>query len=49
MNKRNQIIEVVAYDPSWPSQFEHEASLMKQIFSDNFVAIHHIGSTSVPG
>lgn len=49
VNKRDQIIEVVAYDPSWPSQFAEEALLIKPIFSDNFVAIHHIGSTSVPG
>lgn len=49
MNKRKQIIEVVPYDPNWPNQFEEEASKITPIFSDNFVAIHHIGSTSVPG
>ncbi len=49
MIKRQQIIEVVPYDPDWSNQFEKEALLLKLIFSDIFVAIHHIGSTSVPG
>lgn len=49
LNKRKQIIEVVPYNPNWPDQFQEEASQIKPIFSDNFVAIHHIGSTSVPG
>jgi GrpB-like predicted nucleotidyltransferase (UPF0157 family) len=49
VNKRKQIIEVVPYDPLWSSQFEEEAAQIKPIFFDNFVAIHHIGSTSVPG
>jgi GrpB-like predicted nucleotidyltransferase (UPF0157 family) len=47
--KKIQTVEVVPYDPNWPNQYEREASLIKTIFSNNFVAIHHIGSTSVPG
>lgn len=49
MNKRKQIIEVVPYDPQWPQQFEEESLRIKPIFTDNIVAIHHIGSTAVPG
>ncbi len=49
MNKRKQTIEVVPYDPNWPKQFEEEASQIMLIFSENFFAIHHIGSTSIPG
>ena len=49
MEKRKQIIEVVPYDTDWPNQFEEEARRIRPIFSNNFVAIHHIGSTSVPG
>ncbi|MCC2666702.1 MAG: glutamate-rich protein [Gammaproteobacteria bacterium] len=43
------MIEVVLYDSNWPKQFDEAAALIKLIFSDNFVAIHHIGSTAVPG
>lgn len=49
MDKRKQIIEVVPYDPKWPKRFQDEASKIIPIFSENFIAIHHIGSTSVPG
>ena len=49
MKKRKQIITVVPYDPTWPKQFEEKASRIKPIFAENFVAIHHVGSTAVPG
>lgn len=44
-----RIVEVVPYQDKWPSMFEAEAKLIKQALGDNCVAIHHIGSTSVPG
>jgi GrpB-like predicted nucleotidyltransferase (UPF0157 family)/GNAT superfamily N-acetyltransferase len=44
-----RIMEVVPYDLNWPKQFEAEAELLKQALGDNCVAIHHIGSTAVPG
>lgn len=49
MNKRKQVIEVVPYNKHWPSLFESESNLVKPIFGDNFKAIYHVGSTSVPG
>lgn len=42
-------IEVVCYNPNWPSLFEEEAALIERALGANCVAIHHIGSTSVPG
>lgn len=42
-------IEVVDYDPEWPKRFESEARLVKQALGGNCLAIHHIGSTSIPG
>jgi len=42
-------IEVVKYDEKWPKLFEEETLLIKDIFSDELLEIHHIGSTSVPG
>lgn len=44
-----KIIEVVPYDPNWPNAFEKEAELIRQALGGNCLAIHHIGSTSVPG
>jgi len=42
-------IVVVEYDPSWIENFNKEAALIRQVFGDILVDIHHIGSTSVPG
>ncbi len=44
----NTII-VVPYDPKWIEIFNAQAQLIKQALGDNCIAIHHIGSTSVPG
>lgn len=41
-------IFIVPYDPSWPDKFADEARLISEIFQSNLVAIHHVGSTSVP-
>lgn len=46
--KRQQIIEILPYDPTWPAQFAAEADLITHIFKKEMVAIHHVGSTSVP-
>ncbi|HET9886294.1 MAG TPA: GrpB family protein [bacterium] len=37
------------YSPHWPSQFEEEARALRTLLGDELLAIHHIGSTSVPG
>ncbi|CCB89430.1 GNAT family N-acetyltransferase [Simkania negevensis] len=42
-------IEVVPYDPSWPEQFEVEAGLIRDALGDHCIAVHHVGSTAVPG
>jgi GrpB-like predicted nucleotidyltransferase (UPF0157 family)/N-acetylglutamate synthase-like GNAT family acetyltransferase len=44
-----RVIEVVPYNPKWPQLFEAEAALIKEALGDNCIAIHHIGSTSIPG
>ncbi len=41
-------IEVVPYNPNWPSAFKTEAAKIKQALGDNCIEVHHIGSTSVP-
>lgn len=42
-------VEIKPYDPNWPHIFEKEAPLIRQALRDNCIAIHHVGSTSVPG
>lgn len=43
-------ITVVAYDPRWPEMFTAESQLLQQVLPGGIAkAIHHIGSTSVPG
>jgi len=51
-------IRVVAYDPAWPTRFEAEAALLREVLAPWITAVegvgtsagvHHVGSTSVPG
>ena len=37
------------YSPTWPAAFQQEAERLKTLLGDELVAVHHIGSTSVPG
>lgn len=48
MNEPKKIV-VTSYDPDWPKTFERESLKIKQALGENCIAIHHIGSTSVPG
>ena len=41
-------IEVVPHDPNWSKKFKREASIIKSIFSEEIITIHHIGSTAIP-
>lgn len=41
-------IEIVDYNEDWVEEFKREAAELSQVFGDELVAIHHIGSTSVP-
>lgn len=47
--KQHRSYQLVAYDHSWPEQFERLSSELETVFSENLVRIEHIGSTSVPG
>ncbi len=44
-----QHVTVVPYDTDWPRQFEREANLIRAVLGEQCVAVHHIGSTAVPG
>ena len=40
---------VAPYDPRWPAAFERSAREVRDALGDTLLAIHHIGSTSIPG
>ena len=40
---------VTPYDTEWPEQFREESDKINQALGGACVALHHIGSTSVPG
>lgn len=37
------------YSPTWPAEFAAEADRLRALLGNELVAVHHIGSTSVPG
>ena len=40
---------VVAHDPAWAAEFEARAAEIAAILGADLVAIHHAGSTAIPG
>jgi GrpB-like predicted nucleotidyltransferase (UPF0157 family) len=47
---REQAIEIVPYDSSWPRRFGEERGALLAAIGDWVVGgIHHVGSTAVPG
>jgi GrpB-like predicted nucleotidyltransferase (UPF0157 family) len=47
---REEAVEVVDYDPSWPRRFEEEAARLRALLPESLIGrIEHFGSTAVPG
>ena len=44
-----KIIKIVPYSVLWPKNFRDEAQKIEHCLGDNCIAVHHIGSTAVPG
>lgn len=42
-------VTVVPHHPDWKRQFKQESQLIQSALADNLIAIHHIGSTAIPG
>lgn len=42
-------VEVVPHDPRWRDAFEAEAGRVADALGETVVAVHHVGSTSIPG
>jgi GrpB-like predicted nucleotidyltransferase (UPF0157 family) len=47
--RKSRRVVVVPPDPAWPERFEQIASDVRGALACPIVALHHIGSTSVPG
>ncbi len=45
----HEAVALQAYDPTWPERYETERDRIKTALGATAVAIHHIGSTAVPG
>ena len=43
------MIELVAYDATWPGRFESEARLLRAALGPRALRIEHVGSTAVAG
>jgi len=43
------VLEIIAYDPTWPSQFAELGAGLRRLLGDAALRIDHIGSTAVPG
>lgn len=42
-------VRVVPYTSAWIDRYHQEVALLRGVFGEELVEIHHIGSTSVPG
>ena len=42
-------VAIVPYNPLWPQMFEEEKQAIEAALGDRVTAIHHIGSTAIPG
>ncbi len=40
---------VVPHDPTWSDAFTREAARLSDVLGGNVIALHHIGSTAIPG
>ena len=43
------IVRLIPYDPRWPRLFEEAARDLRHALGERVLAIHHVGSTAVPG
>lgn len=45
---RRGVVELVSYDSRWPLIFEDTAAELRAALGRSILAVHHVGSTSVP-
>jgi GrpB-like predicted nucleotidyltransferase (UPF0157 family) len=44
-----QYLDCSPYNPAWTVVFEQEALAIQGVLQESCLAVHHVGSTSVPG
>ena len=44
-----RVVRLVPHNSDWPARFEREAGLLSSALGNTVIAIHHIGSTAIPG
>ena len=49
MAQPSSTFSIVPHRDSWKDDFENEAALLRRAFGSALTALHHIGSTAVPG
>ena len=49
MSDHEHMLEVVPYDPTWPTMFEVEAHRIRTALGQLALRLDHLGSTSIPG
>lgn len=40
---------ITPYDTEWPARFKADKPSIASAFGEELIAIHHVGSTAVPG
>ncbi|GAA5035877.1 GrpB family protein [Actinopolymorpha pittospori] len=46
---RHAAVRIVEYDPTWPTRYAEEATLLTETLGSRLLRVEHVGSTSVPG
>lgn len=49
VSKMGRKVILTPHDPAWREQYKQEAARLTAVFQPILVAMHHIGSTAVPG
>ena len=48
-NMKMRLVRVVPHDPRWTRLFQEAAAQLHDAFGEYLLALHHIGSTAIPG
>ncbi len=49
LERHDDTVALAEYDPAWPDLYLREAERIRTALGTSALAVHHVGSTSVPG